>query len=172
MPAVASGPSFSALRRALRDAVSTGEIERVQGRVDGLHQDVMEALVAGDRARLAELGGQVARLSNIAVTSDTAAAQALAADLRRIGRTVEIGWAAQVVRGSRQEPHTPGQFTVRERVLALLREQPTRPRDLARALGVDRTQVSRALRELERAGKVRPATSDRTDGRAVTWDAV
>jgi DNA-binding MarR family transcriptional regulator len=89
--------------------------------------------------------------------------------LRRVGRTIEIAWTWQAMQAARHEPTTPKQFTVRERVLAALREKPQRPRDLAALLQVDRTQVSRALRQLERAGKVKAAPAASEDHRAAYW---
>lgn len=138
----------------------------------------MAALGAGDRAHLAELGGQAARLQRVVQSAEAApmeTRQALIADLRRISRTIEIAWTGEAMRGSRQEPTTPPQFTVRERVLEALRRAdggPRRPRDLAAILQIDRTQVSRALRQLERAGKVTMAApSGSQDHRAAYWRA-
>ncbi len=143
--------------------------------IDDFHAQVMEALAAGDRARLAELRGQAARLRNVVDAADGGAGNlmALGGDLRRIARTIEIGWTWQAMQSTRQGPPTPRQFTVREQVLAALREEALRPRDLAARLELDRTQVSRALRELKHAGKVEvtapPAGAD--DHRAAVWRA-
>jgi nucleoid DNA-binding protein len=173
---VVSALSFPALPAALRDAVEAGELKRVQSLVDGFHEQMMEALDAGDRVRLAELGGQAARLQTVVQSAGSSASeevtQALVGDLRRVARTVEIGWTWPAMQGSRHQPTTPKQFTVRERVLAALRDEPQRPRDLAARLHVDRTQVSRALRQLEPTGRVKTAAPAGGEARrAVYWRA-
>lgn len=139
---------------------------------DELHQQVINALIEQDRASLADLGGQTARLQRVAIQAG--AQPELVTDLRRIARTIEISWTTSVMADSRHEPPTPPQFTVRARVRAELRAGPKRPRELATTLGLDRTQVSRALRQLEQAGEARhvrgAVTSD--DQRAAVWTAI
>src|SRR5258708_5527254 len=106
--------SFPALRAGLRRAVAADDLDRARDLVDGFHELVMAALGAGDRARLAQLGGQAARLRNIVETAgaEAPALPALVSDLRRVACTIEIAWTQQTMQGARQEPTTPQQFTV------------------------------------------------------------
>jgi hypothetical protein len=174
MTAVASAQIFRRLRSGLRDAVTSGDQDGAQALVDGVHDDVMRALIAGDRGRLAELGGQAARLQNVvsSAAAEPGLSQVVLADLRRISRTAEIGWTAAAMQTSRTQPATPDSFTVREQVLLLLRAQPQRPRDLSTKIGVDRTQISRALQQLKRNGHAVQKKSVDQDKRAVYWHAV
>lgn len=163
-------PTLIELRKDLREAVRSGEDERAAGLVDLFHAQVMEALGTNDRRQLAKLGGEVQRLRHVVDASEREMI-GLQADLRRIARTIEIAWTQQAMSGSRQEPTVPAKFTVRERVLAAIAERPQRPGEIAAELQLDRTQVSRALRQLRRAGQALPAAEAADDQRATYWRA-
>jgi predicted Rossmann fold nucleotide-binding protein DprA/Smf involved in DNA uptake len=74
-------------------------------------------------------------------------------------RTRALGARAQQDRERRAE-------TVRGEVLALILEAPRRPRDLARELSIDPSQVSRALRELRSSGEIERGQASTDDRRA------
>lgn len=160
---------FRTLRSELQVGLAAGDAQRCRAVADELHRQVLDARDRNDRARLAQLGGQTARLRSL--VKQDGDNPALECDLRRIARTAETEWTTQVMRRPAPAPVTPEKFTVRELVLSQLRTGPKRPRDIARELDLDRTQVSRALRQLKRAGLVAhvdtPATS--ADQRASLW---
>lgn len=165
--AAASPLSFGTIRDRLRRAAQAGDVAGATEVLDRFHEQVVAAVAERERSRLAELGGQAQRLRH--TLERAGGTPELEADLRRVGRTIEIAWTSAALHGTREEPATPPQFTVRGRVLEELRTRPSRPRDIAAALGVDRTQVSRALRELQREGSATLCGQDGHDGRAAYW---
>lgn len=163
----ASSSTFGAQLRRLRRHLGDGDVERATDVLDAFNLRVVEAVVARDRAQLAQLRGQAARLRR--AVHAAGGEGGLASDLRRIERTLEVAWTAEAMARARQEPAVPEQFTLRGRLLRELRDGPRRPRDLAVALGADRTQVSRELRQLAREGRARASSGLSEDRRAVRW---
>lgn len=154
----------------MQAGLASGDTRRCGEVADEMHRQVLDALDRNDRVRLAKLGGQVDRLRSIVRQAGTA--PELDGDLRRIARTAEIHWTTVAMRQATHAPITPEKFTVRELVLAQLRAGAQRPRDVANALGVDRTQVSRALRQLQSDGlAVQTAGARGEDHRASYWAA-
>jgi len=167
---------FAAFARQLELAVA----EESEAGVDGLSQElnasVVDAVSDHDLARMARLGSRIARLKRrLTEASDADAAIRdkasgyLALMLSALDRARATALTARLVERDAREIEL-----LRDRILALLREEPARPRDLADALGVDPTQISRSLRELVESSRVKPTDAPReaSDKRARWYDVM
>lgn len=120
--------------------------------------------LARRRERVGRLLGTVGRLAG-SPGSDYALAQLHLVDrLLDQMRTKALGMRAQQQSEARSR-------TLRELVYGLISEKPRRPRDIARELAVDASQVSRALRALQRDGLAERRETVTNDGRAHVYGA-
>jgi DNA-binding MarR family transcriptional regulator len=150
------------MRAELREAADRNDHDRIGGLLEVLLADIDKSGLAEMARRRERVGRLIEAMEELA--QDAGGAYALgrlhAVDdfLDRL-RTRALGARAQNQRQRHAE-------TVREQVLRLMESDgPQRPRDAARQLNVDPTQVSRALRQLQDEDLIERSGSPRTGDR-------
>lgn len=132
-----------------RHEVIKSALAEIGDHVDRIAYDGDVRAIARERDRMDRIARALQRTAGDDVTPSAAYALGYLADVdRRLDRARTQALGARAV--ERRERETVG---VREQVLAQL-SAPCRPGDLARTLGCDPSQISRALRELRAAGDV------------------
>jgi DNA-binding MarR family transcriptional regulator len=157
----AEAPTIADIALDLRDAAQRNDCERI----GGLLETAIELTETAGVAQLTRCRERVGRLMEALDGVATSAADYALGRLHEADRfldqrrTYALGVRAQLHRERRAE-------TLRGQVLALLLQSPQRPRDVARELKVDPSQVSRALRELQRDGQIERDATWTQDRRA------
>lgn len=146
----------------LRDAAESDDRERITDLLEGMMIGADGAGIA-ELARLRERVGRM--LEAVGRLADSPGSAYALAQLQLVDRFLDQSRTRAVGRRA-QKQFAAAALTVRERVYELLAREAQRPRDIARELDVDASQVSRALRALAGEDMVERRETVTNDGRA------
>ncbi len=153
----------------LRRLVDDGDEPGVDRLLTTLHVDAVAMCTENDLPRIARALGQVQRWQARALVGrDGSLIDQVVKQLRILSAVLDTGWRTASLRAEAEVQARQG-TTLRELILEVLAEGPLRPSDLARRLGRDPAQVSRALRTLTTSGQVSRSSAAGEDHRAVTY---
>jgi DNA-binding MarR family transcriptional regulator len=153
----------------LRRLVDDGDALGVDRLLTALHVDAVAMCTENDLPRIARALGQMQRWQTRALNgSDGPLVDQVVKQLRILSAVLDTGWRTASLRAEAEVQARQGR-TLRELTLEALAEGPLRPSDLARRLGRDPAQVSRALRILTASGQVNRSLASGEDHRAVTY---
>ncbi|HEU4974116.1 MAG TPA: MarR family transcriptional regulator [Baekduia sp.] len=155
--------------RRLAELADHGEPESAWELLDSLLADAGTMCGDNDLQRIARAQGQVTRwlLSLEGRRGDLVAL--LDHQLRSLATTLDAGWRTTSLRAD-QERGDRASAPVRQQVVEQLAAAGAlRPSEIARRLGRDPAQISRALRTLVHEGQVQRRVSPGHDHRAVTY---
>jgi DNA-binding MarR family transcriptional regulator len=153
----------------LRRLVDDGDGPGVDRLLTALHVDAVAMCTENDLPRIARALGQMQRWQARALAgSDGLLVEQAVRQLRILSAVLDTGWRTASLRAEAEVQARLGR-TLRELILEVLAEGPLRPSDLARRLGRDPAQVSRALRKLTISGQVSRSPAAAEDHRAVTY---
>ncbi len=145
------GSSFQTLRETLVAAVRAGkqsEVEAVLHHILGLAET---ARWSRDVRNVVTLRGQVRRLARRAAqtpTEHTALLASVKIQFDVVDQSLDAARTAMLTQHDADVDADTSRL-LRDRMLDVMTEGQHRPRDIAQALGVDSTQISRALRALQ-----------------------
>ena len=152
----------------LRRLVDDGDGPGVDRLLTALHVDAVAMCTENDLPRIARALGQMGRWHRALAGSDGPLVEQAVKQLRILSAVLDTGWRTASLRAEAEVQARQGR-TLRELILEVLAEGPLRPSDLARRLGRDPAQVSRALRTLTTSGQVSRSSVAGEDHRAVTY---
>jgi MarR family len=132
--------------------------------------DTTAVAVRRDASEITRLRGRLERLRHrLGIgEADSVAAQRFDAVLGSLSRSLDAAETAAVMREVAAEQRREA-GVLRNRVLAELRTSPLRPRELMPRLGADASQVSRALRDLEREDLIEEVPGPSGSDRRARW---
>lgn len=173
---------FSDTRRAIVAALAAGDSATIDGIFGAFDRAARTAIERGDRRVLAGMRSDAERFVRVLSKygGDDPSLETRTAVLGTVARYLESAYLAAVAADApANEIETPEQFrgrstgTVRDRVLAYIATHPgARPQDLVEILGIDKRQITRALRQLESKQRIVAVEPEAEDGRAIAYAPV
>lgn len=174
-PRLATAAPFRQLRSDFASAMAAGSSEPIRQIVTHLNQRAAAAIVGHDVAEIVRLRSQsrrIARSADHLPSIDPTVQLQAESWFESLDTSLQAGRLAVLGRiAAERDAQATG--ALRDRIVARLTVEASRPRDLAKMLEVDQTQVSRALRQLIADGHVErvQAPAGDSDARA-HWYAV
>jgi DNA-binding MarR family transcriptional regulator len=152
----------------LRRLVADGDAAGVHELLEGLYVDAVTMCTENDLARIARAQGQVTRWLALPPAGEGSPSGDVVKRLRTLTSMLDTGWRTASLRAD-AERQARGATTLRQLILDLLEPGPLRPSQIARRVGRDPAQVSRALSALVDSGDLRRSVPDGQDHRAVSY---